>query len=257
MALFLYIFLSTSLMNKKKFKGAIFDMDGVITKTAKIHAKAWKTLFDGFLKDLQGDTFEPFNVQEDYKRFIDGKPRLDGIRSFLQSRNISLEEGQPEDHSPKTIIGLGQRKNSCFLDLLQKEGTEVYPDTIKVVNLWKNEMKLAVISASKNCKFILESAGVLDLFDVRVDGIYAEKENLKGKPEPDIFLEACKKMGLEPDECIVFEDAMAGVEAGKKGGFGLVIGIARDGVQEELIKSGADFVVETLENIDSKIKSYV
>ncbi|MEX2593279.1 MAG: beta-phosphoglucomutase family hydrolase [Anditalea sp.] len=242
---------------KLSFKGAIFDMDGVITKTAKIHARAWKGLFDDFLKGIQGEEYEPFDIEQDYKRYIDGKPRLEGISSFLVSRDISLEEGNPESEaSLDTIHGLGKRKNESFLQLLEKEGAEVYLDTIEVVKRWKGKMKLAVISSSKNCKHIMESAGVLDLFDIRVDGITSEKKNLKGKPEPDIFFEASKLMGIEPAHCLVFEDAIAGVKAGKKGEFGLVIGVARDGEQEALINSGADFVVESLENIDEKIKSY-
>jgi alpha,alpha-trehalase len=245
-------------MNEKRyFTGAIFDMDGVITKTAKVHARAWKALFDEFLQGLEGEDFNPFDLDQDYIRYIDGKPRLEGIRSFLQSRNISLEEGSSDsDASLETVHGLGKRKNKSFQQLLAQEGTEVYRDTIEVVKRWKGKIKLAVISSSKNCKPIMETAGILDWFDVRVDGTTSEEKNLKGKPEPDIFLEASKQMGIEPAQCLIFEDAIAGVKAGKKGGFGLVVGIAREGHQDELIHNGADFVVESLENIDEKIKSY-
>src|SRR5690606_18673725 len=134
------------------FKGAIFDMDGVITQTAKIHAKAWKSMFDEFLKARDKSTFIPFDIGEDYKQYIDGKPRLDGVRSFLKSRNIIIEEGSPSDFSPQSIIGLGEKKNSLFLELLKKEGAEAYPDTVEVVKHWKSKLKLAVVSASKNCQ---------------------------------------------------------------------------------------------------------
>lgn len=243
-------------MDIKNFKGAVFDMDGVITQTAKTHAKAWKSMFDGFLKDREGDSFTSFDIGEDYRQYIDGKPRLDGVRSFLESRGISLEEGNPRHPYGHTVSGLGEQKNSLFLELLKTEGVEAYPDTVQLVKKWKKTMKIAVVTASKNCKHILESAGILDLFDVRVDGLYAAEKNLPGKPAPDIFLEAAKLMGLEPEDCLLFEDARAGVQAGKRGDFGLVVGVARDGSPEELLDSGADFVVETLENLEHKIKSH-
>jgi len=239
---------------KDSFKGAIFDMDGVITQTAKIHAKAWKELFDEFLKEHEGSSFTPFDSNKDYKQYIDGKPRLDGIRSFLQSRSISLKEGKPGEKYPKTTLhDLGERKNSLFLSLLKNEGVEVYPDTQKLIRRWKGQKKLAVISASKNCEFILASVGMLEMFDVRVDGVISERSKLKGKPEPDIFLEASRKLELDPAECIVIEDAMAGVQAGRKGGFGLVVGVARDGEEEDLLKNGADFVLTSLDLIENKL----
>jgi alpha,alpha-trehalase len=244
-------------MDIKNFKGVIFDMDGVITQTAKIHAKAWKSMFNEFLKKLDGPGFTPFDIGEDYKQYIDGKPRLDGVKSFLDSRNIILEEGNTSDLSADSIVGLGEKKNARFLELLKDEGVEVYPDTIRLVKLWKNKMRLAVVTASKNCQFIMESAGILDFFDVRVDGVYAAEKNLPGKPAPDIFLEASKLMGLNPSQCILFEDARAGVEAGKRGNFGLVIGVARDGSPGGLLNSGADFVVENLDQVEQKINSHV
>lgn len=244
-------------MEINKFKGVIFDMDGVITQTAKIHAKAWKSMFDEFLKKRDGLGFTPFDIGEDYKQYIDGKPRLDGVRSFLESRNIILEEENTSDSSADSIVGLGEKKNARFLDILQKEGVEVYPDTIRLAKLWKNQMDLAVVTASKNCHFIMESAGILDLFDVRVDGVYAAEKNLPGKPAPDIFLEASKLMGVDPSLCILFEDARAGVEAGKRGKFGLVIGVEREGSPEGLLNSGADFVVDNLDQVEHKIKTHV
>lgn len=240
--------------NASRFQGAIFDMDGVITQTATLHAKAWKALFDGFLKDFQGNQTKTFDPDRDYKQYIDGKPRLDGIRSFLQSRGISLEEGGKDDpEDADTIYNLGQQKNNLFLKILDRQGGKAYPDARQLIKKWKGKKRLAVISASKNCEYILKAAGVLDDFEVKVDGIVSEEKLLKGKPEPDIFLEACGRLGLDPAQCIIFEDAIAGVEAGKKGGFGLVIGVARDGRAEALQKSGADFVVSSLENIEEKI----
>lgn len=232
-------------------------MDGVITRTAKIHAKAWKFMFDEFLLEQKGSTFSPFDIEEDYKQYIDGKPRLDGVRGFLESRDIFIEEGSPSDYSPHSVVGLGEKKNSRFLELLNSEGAEAYPDTVEFVKLWKSKLRLAVVSASKNCQFILESARILDLFDVRVDGVYAAENNLPGKPAPDIFLEASKLLGLDPSVCIVFEDARAGVEAGKRGDFGLVIGVTREGSPEGLLNSGADFVVENLYHVQKKINSHV
>ena len=137
-------------------------MDGVITQTAKIHAKAWKSMFDEFLKEKEGSNFTPFDIGEDYKQYIDGKPRLDGVRSFLESRDIIIEEENPTDFSPHSIVGLGEEKNSRFLELLKNEGAEAFPDTLQLLKLWKGKLKLAVVSASKNCQFILESAGILD-----------------------------------------------------------------------------------------------
>lgn len=233
-------------------------MDGVITQTAKVHAKAWKELFDGFLKEHEGSSFSPFDINRDYKLYIDGKPRMDGIRSFLQSRDVSLKEGKPgEKASEPTVHELGERKNNLFLSLLKKEGVEVYPDTQKLVQRWKGHKKLAVISASRNCELILTSAEMLNSFDARVDGIISERRKLKGKPEPDIFLEASRLLGLQPAECIIFEDAIAGVQAGKKGGFGLVVGVARDGEEEDLLKNGADFVIASLDLIENKLNGYV
>ena len=152
---------------------------------------------------------------------------------------------------------MGERKNNVFLSLLKRKGIEVYPDSQELIHRWKGQRKLAVISASKNCEFILTSAGMLEMFDVRVDGIISESLHLKGKPEPDIFLEASRLLGLQPGECMVFEDAIAGVQAGKKGGFGLVVGVAREGEEEDLLKNGADFAIASLDLIENKLNSYV
>ncbi len=233
-------------------------MDGVITQTAALHAKAWKSMFDDFLKDQADGPLEPFDIQEDYRRYIDGKPRLDGIRSFLQARNISLEEGNKEDPATSnTIQGLGTRKNDIFLQILEKKSVQTFPDTLHLLKQWKGKIKLAVISASKNCQYIMKASGAIDYFDVRVDGITAEERGIKGKPAPDVFLEASRQLGVAPSRCMVFEDAIAGVEAGRAGGFGLVIGVARDGQNAALLENGADFAVASLENIEEKIMNHV
>lgn len=240
------------------FKAVVMDMDGVITQTARLHAKAWKEMFDEFLEKREGKDYQPFSIEKDYKIYIDGKPRFDGVRSFLQSRNISLPEGQPgDDINEDTVYGLGMRKNKRFLELLGQEAAQVYPDALQIVRQWKEEsMKLAIISSSRNCKHVLESAGVLDLFDARVDGMVSEEKKLKGKPAPDIFLEASEILGVSPAQTIVIEDAIAGIEAGKKGKFGLVIGVARHGEEEALKEAGADIVVNTLSGLLAEIRKF-
>ncbi len=241
----------------KSFKAVIMDMDGVITQTAEIHAEAWKKMFDDFLREEKGDNYEPLDIEKDYKEYIDGISRFDGVRNFLKSRNIELPEGSEED-SPddKTVFGLGMRKNEIFLKLLEERGANLYDDAEEMINHWKKKgMKLAVISASRNCKHILESAGILDLFDARVDGNTQKEENLKGKPEPDIFLKACELLGVEVDQSFVIEDAKAGVRAGKKGQFPLVIGVDRNGTGESLKQAGADLVLSDLRDLKDQLNN--
>lgn len=240
----------------EKYEAAILDMDGVITQTARLHAKAWKKMFDSFLKNREGENFKPLNLDKDYQTFIDGIPRFDGVRSFLKSRNISLEEGGPDqDNAEPTVYSLGKQKNEIFLSILKEEGVHVYEDTLSVIKEWKKKgLKLAVISSSKNAEFIMESAGVQDYFDVRVDGVVSEKEELRGKPEPDIFLRAAELLGVAPEKSIVVEDAIAGIKAGKIGKFGLVIGVARKGASHEMEKAKPDMVVQQLTEISSSIK---
>lgn len=242
------------LFHNHRFKAAILDMDGVITQTAKVHAEAWKKMFDAFLEKQQGKGYKPLSIEQDYKGYIDGKPRFDGIRSFLKSRNIVLPEGHPDDEAGKeTVYGLGNQKNQLFLKLLDEVGVHVYPDTLAMLNKWKEEgLKLAVISSSRNCRFVMESAGILDIFDVLVDGLTSEKMQLQGKPAPDIFLTACELLGVSPSDALVVEDAIAGVEAGKKGNFGLVVGVARNGEQKSLQEAGADMVVQKLTMLEDK-----
>lgn len=236
------------------FQAAILDMDGVITNTALVHANAWKQLFDEFLKEYKGSDYEPLKIETDYKQYIDGIPRHDGIRNFLKSRSINLPEGKPEDGpNDKTIYGLGHKKNLLFHERLKEEGVQVYDDAMEMIKKWKNErIKLAVVSSSRNCEQILEQAGLTKFFEVRVDGITLEEEDLKGKPEPDMFLKAAENLQAKAEETMVLEDAVLGVKAGKRGKFGLVVGVARDGERDSLKEAGADIVVKKLTELDWK-----
>ncbi|MEX2511933.1 MAG: trehalose-phosphatase [Cyclobacteriaceae bacterium] len=240
-----------SINSKSHIQAVILDMDGVITDTAKIHAKAWKQMFDAFLKKKKGVDFQPLDIDTDYIKYIDGISRLDGVRRFLQSRDIHLPEGKPED-GPEydTVYGLAKRKNDILLALLEKEGVRVFEDTLEMLKIWRKKgIKLAVISASRNCRLILESAGILEWFDVRVDGEISQNENLPGKPHPAVFLKAMERLGSDLEHTLVIEDAIAGVEAGKKGNFPIVVGVARKGEKEALTRAGADFVVTQLTEI--------
>lgn len=227
---------------------AIFDMDGVITDTARIHAASWEKMFNEFLESRSTETrtkFEPFDIDKDYNLYIDGKPRFDGVRSFLHSRGIDLPMGKPEDIDLRTVYGLGNRKNSYFLEVLKKEKIKVYESTVELIKTLKeNGLKVAVISSSRNARAVLEAAGVLVLFDVKVDGLDSVKFGLKGKPEPDIFLEAARQLDVKPERAAILEDSLAGVEAGKKGNFYPVIGIDRASQSADLKKHGADVVVQ-------------
>lgn len=238
-----------------KYEAAILDMDGVITRSARAHAAAWKRMFDDYLRERagrQGDRYIPFN-DEDYYRYVDGKPRYEGARSFLESRGISLPYGSPDDHPGKeTICGLGNRKNRYFLEYLKENGVESYQSTTDFVqDLKARKKRVAVISSSRNAKEVLEAAGVRDLFHVVVDGVDAAERQLKGKPEPDIFLEAARLLDVSPERTIIIEDALSGVSAGKDGGFALVIGINRSGQNTELKSHGADIVIGDLSEIRS------
>ena len=240
------------------FKGALFDLDGVITNTASLHASAWKTMFDQFLEaygKAQGQSYQFLSIAEDYPRYIDGKPRLEGIRAFLASRGISLPEGRPDDGEANwTVQGLGNWKNQLFRELLADKPVEVYQENVDKIWEWrKSGIKTAVISSSKNCATILDQTKLEALFDVRVDGVLASRLGLKGKPQPDIFLEGVRRLGLKPSECLVFEDALSGVQAGNEGDFGLVIGITTTNTASELIKNGADLAVENFDTLSSVV----
>lgn len=226
----------------------LFDMDGVLTDTASVHAEAWKRMFDEYLSERLGADAEPFDIGRDYGLYVDGKPREDGVRDFLASRGIELPEGTPED-GPEvdTIYGVGKRKNVLVLKLIEERGVDVYPGSVKFVDAARAAgLKTAVVSSSANTKLILDSAGLSDRFEARVDGVTLATENIKGKPAPDSFLRAAELLGVAPTAAAVFEDALAGVAAGRAGGFGVTVGVDRHGQPDALREHGADVVVSDL-----------
>ncbi len=235
-------------------QAGIFDLDGVITQTAKVHASAWKEMFDAYLKDHHSGDEEakPFDSDHDYRLYVDGKPRYEGVKSFLDSRGIDLPYGSPEDPPEKeTVCGLGNRKNLLFRRKIQEKRAETYPAAVEFIRRLKEKrIKTAVVSSSKNCPLILEATGLTALFDTRVDGNDLDKYNLKGKPDPDIFLEAARRLEVDPKGSVVFEDAISGVRAGKQGGFGCVVGVARKNSPSNLKNEGADAVIENFAQID-------
>lgn len=229
----------------------LFDLDGVLTQTAKVHASAWKEMFDGFLRERAERTGEPFRAFDrptDYDEYVDGKPRLDGVRSFLESRGIVLPMGSPADPpEAETVHALGTRKNELVLQLVREQGVEPYEGSVRFVEAARSQgLRRAVVSSSTNCRDALVAAGIDSLFEARVDGVVAERENLPGKPAPDTFLAAAKLLGVQPSEAAVFEDALAGVQAGRAGKFGWVVGVDRGGQADELRRRGADVVVNDL-----------
>jgi beta-phosphoglucomutase family hydrolase len=235
-------------------RACLFDLDGVLTQTAKVHAAAWKQMFDDFLRKRAartGEAFVPFDPVEDYAKYVDGLPRYDGVRSFLASRGIDLPWGDPGDPpGAETIIGLGNRKNELVLSLIRQGGVEPYPGSVRYVRAARDAgLRRAVVSSSANCREVLEAAGIDDLFEERVDGITIEREHLKGKPAPDTFLYAARALGVEAAQAVVFEDALAGVAAGRAGGFGFVVGVDRAGQAEALREHGADLVVNDLADL--------
>src|SRR3954447_8545240 len=229
----------------------LFDLDGVLTQTAKIHAAAWKQMFDEYLKqraEREGEKFVPFDSRADYDEYVDGKPRYEGVQSFLVSRKIDLPRGNPTD-SPdaETVDGLGNRKNELVLQLIHEHGVEAYEGSVRYVNAARDAgLHRAVVSSSTNCHDVLVAAGIADLFELRIDGVVAEREHLKGKPAPDTFLAAAGKFGVEPGAAAVFEDALAGVESGRAGNFGCVVGVDRVGQAQALKEHGADIVIKDL-----------
>jgi alpha,alpha-trehalase len=233
----------------------IFDMDGVVTDTANVHAAAWKRLFDEYLQERAaagGETFVPFDADHDYSRYVDGKPRYDGVRDFLAARGISLPEGEITDAPEReTISGLGNRKDAYFLAHLREHGARAFPSTVDLVQrLTAKRVPTAIISASRNMTEVLAAAGLGDLFAVKVNGLDADRLNLRGKPYPDVFLEAARRLGVEASRAAIVEDALAGVEAGRRGGFGLVVGVDRTGHGDALLAAGADVVVRDLEELE-------
>jgi beta-phosphoglucomutase family hydrolase len=232
----------------------LFDLDGVLTQTAKVHAAAWKQMFDDYLRGRAasaGEAFVPFDPLTDYDEYVDGKPRDDGVRSFLASRGIELPEGSADDPpGADTIHGLGNRKNKILLELIQTEGVQPYEGSVRYVEAVRAAgLRRAVVSSSTNCRDVLAAAGIQDLFEQVVDGVVAEREHLRGKPAPDTFLAGARALGVEPVQAAVFEDALAGVEAGRAGGFGFVVGVNRVGQAEALRAHGADVVVDDLADL--------
>jgi beta-phosphoglucomutase family hydrolase len=231
----------------------LFDMDGVVTKTALVHSAAWKEMFDDFLRQHAKDTgteFVPFD-SHDYDTYVDGKPRLDGTRSFLESRHIKLPEGSPDDPAGKaTINGLSNKKNELVLAVLARDGVQVYDDTITYIHAVRaGGLATAIVSSSANTKQVLDSAGIADLFDVRVDGQIASERGLRGKPAPDTFLAAAQELHVPASQAAVFEDAVAGVEAGHAGHFAFVVGVDRVGHADELRQHGADVAVQDVASL--------
>jgi len=229
----------------------LFDLDGVLTQTAKIHARAWKDMFDQFLRDWaarHGDAFHEFDRPTDYDEYVDGKPRLDGVKSFLESRGIHLPMGSPSDPpDAETVHALGTRKNYLVLELIRQQGVEPYEGSVRFVEAVRDKnLRRAVVSSSTNCRDVLVAAGIDQFFETIVDGVVAERERLAGKPAPDTFLAAARMLGSEPAESAVFEDALAGVQAGRAGNFGWVVGVDRSGQAEALKQRGADVVVQDL-----------
>jgi beta-phosphoglucomutase family hydrolase len=228
----------------------LFDLDGVLTDTASVHDAAWKETFDELLKSraTDGTMFEPFDPVSDYEQFVDGKPRLDGVRSFLASRGIQLPEGNPDDaFDRQTVNGVGRRKNELVLRMLAEGGVVPFPGSVTLVRAIRAKgNQVGVVSASENCAAVLEAAGISDLFDVRVDGRVATEHELAGKPAPDTYLYAAKLLGVEPGRAGVVEDAPAGVASGRAGRFGFIVGVSRGATAHELLRSGADVVVSDL-----------
>jgi beta-phosphoglucomutase family hydrolase len=220
-------------------RACLFDLDGVLTKTAVVHAHAWKEMFDAYLRGRDGDEFVPFDPVEDYDKYVDGKPRYEGVESFLRSRQIELNTDE--------IHALGNRKNEIVLKLIHDQGVEPYEGSVRYVEAARDAgLRRAVVSSSTNCRDVLVAAGIADLFEERIDGEVAEREHLRGKPAPDTFLAGARALGVGAGEAAVFEDALAGVEAGRAGDFSCVIGVDRVGQSAALREHGADVVVKDL-----------
>lgn len=232
-------------------RAALFDLDGVLTDTASVHKKAWKAMFDDFLRrraERTGEAFTPFDMQSDYLNYVDGKKREDGVRSFLASRNIELPDGDPDDPpTSETVHGLGNAKNEMFQQILRTDGVEVFEGSRRYLQAVADAgLGIAVVSSSANTREVLELTGLAQFVQHRVDGVVLREEHIAGKPAPDSFLRAAQLLGIEPEQGAVFEDALSGVEAGRAGRFGVVVGVDRVGQAETLRRSGADIVVSDL-----------
>jgi beta-phosphoglucomutase family hydrolase len=239
---------------RPNIEACLFDLDGVLTPTARVHAKAWKEMFDAFLKkraETTGEAFRPFDEVSDYDEYVDGKPREEGVRSFLAARHITLPEGTENDPAEAdTVHGLASRKDLLFLRLIRTQGVEAYEGSVRYLHATRAaSLKLAVVTSSKHCSEVLRAARIDGLFDAQVDGNVAHAKGLAGKPAPDTYLEAARMVGAIPAECAVYEDALAGVAAGRAGAFGLVVGVDRVGQAAALREHGADIVVNDLADL--------
>jgi beta-phosphoglucomutase family hydrolase len=238
-------------------RACLFDLDGVLTKTATVHAAAWKQMFDDYLRERARRTGEPFvafDADSDYGEYVDGKPRSDGVRSFLASRGIELPEGAEDDPpTAETVRGLGNRKNELVLKMIREDGVEAYPGSVRYLEAVRDAgLRRAVVSSSTNCRDVLVAAGIEDFFEARIDGVVAEREHLKGKPAPDTYLAGARALGVGAEEAAVFEDALAGVEAGRAGKFACVVGVDRVDHADALREHGATIVVEDLAELLDK-----
>jgi beta-phosphoglucomutase family hydrolase len=232
-------------------RACLFDLDGVLTETAKVHAAAWKEMFDGYLRERaahSGEEFVAFDPVGDYDEYVDGKPRYEGVSSFLEARGIDLPQGEESDAADvKTIDGLGNRKNDIVLRMIKDQGVQAYDGSVRYVRAAREAgLARAVVSSSTNCRDVLLAAGIADLFQQRIDGVVAESEHLQGKPAADTFLAGARALRVEPGQAAVFEDALVGVQAGRAGGFACVVGVDRVGQAKQLREHGADIVVDDL-----------
>jgi beta-phosphoglucomutase family hydrolase len=232
----------------------LFDLDGVLTQTAKVHAAAWKQMFDDYLRRRateRGEQFVPFDSVRDYDEYVDGKPRYDGVRSFLTSRGIELPQGTADDPpAAETVDGLGNRKNVIVLRMIHQDGVQPYEGSVRYVKAVREAgLRCAVVSSSTNCRDVLTAAGIIELFEEIIDGHVAEREHLNGKPAPDTFLAGARAVGVGPERAVVFEDALAGVQAGRRGEFAFVVGVDRVGQADALKAHGADVVVRDLADL--------
>ena len=238
-------------VTRDRYDAVLLDLDGVVTDTASIHAACWKQMFDEYLQNRamqRGEAFRPFDLAADYRLYVDGKPRFDGVRDFLASRDIHLPEGSLDDPSQaETVCGLGNRKNDLVNKIIEEGGVEPYEGSVKFLGQMRSQgFKIAIVTSSQNCAAVLKAVKLDHFFDVQVDGNTIHTQHLAGKPAPDTFLMAAKLLGIDPARAVVIEDALSGVEAGHKGNFGLVIGVARKGNVEELCDHGAHLVVNDL-----------
>ncbi|MFG2679797.1 beta-phosphoglucomutase family hydrolase [Streptomyces sp. NPDC048392] len=245
--------MTTQLGLPDDIQACLFDLDGVVTRTAVVHAAAWKETFDAFLRERDGAHFRAF-TDSDYDQYVDGRPRADGVRSFLASRGIELPEGTPDDPpGARSVNGVGNRKNELLLEKIRTDGVEPYEGTLRYIDAVRAAgLATAVVSSSANTRDVLHSIGAERLFDVRIDGVVARERKLPGKPRPDTFLAAARELGVEPSRAAVFEDALAGMDAGRSGHFGYVVGVDRVGQTDALYAHGADRVVKDLADLGGR-----